>query len=44
MADRRLLVYSARDWKTTYTDNRGRKGKDGAGVYSRLGAAVTPRH
>jgi len=44
MPDRYLLYYSARDWKTTYTDNKGRKGKDGAGIYAHIGVAVMPRH
>ena len=40
--DRYLLYYSARDWKTTYIDGKGRRRKDNAGVYAHIGVAAIP--
>jgi len=36
---RLLLYYSARDWKSEYIDIKGRKRRDGSGVYSHIGVA-----
>lgn len=39
VGQRRLLFYSARDWQNEFTDSKGRKRRDGAGVYSHIGVA-----
>lgn len=35
-----LMYYSARDWKTEYTDNQGRKRRDGSSPYAHIGLAT----
>lgn len=42
-ADRYLMYYSARDWKSDYVTPDGKKGRDGAGVYAHVGVAVCPK-
>lgn len=34
-----LLYYSARNWQNEYTDSKGRRRRDGAGVYADIGVA-----
>ena len=34
------MYYSARDWQNEYTDDKGRKRTDSAGVYAHIGVAV----
>lgn len=39
IGQRHLLFYSARDRQNGFTDSKGRKRRDGAGVYSHIGVA-----
>ena len=39
LEDRYLMYYSARDWQDEYTDGKGRKRTDSAGVYAHIGVA-----
>ncbi len=42
-ADRYMMYYAARSRENSYIDGKGKKRRDGAGVYASIGVAVIPK-